>query len=63
MWPGREGAALALSTMLRQPLTNISLSFVPFSASYHAAFVGESLYSMSVQPDACVCSQALLQLV
>ena len=53
VWPGREGAALALSAMLRQPLTNVSLNFIPASSSYHATFVGEcgqcalSLFSLS----------------
>mmetsp|Transcript_8166 Transcript_8166/g.20174 ORF Transcript_8166/g.20174 Transcript_8166/m.20174 type:complete len:1334 (+) Transcript_8166:44-4045(+) len=42
VWPGREGAALALSAMLRQPLTAVSVGFVPASSSYHAAFVGET---------------------
>lgn len=39
-WPGREGAACALSAMLRRPLACSLLHFVPLTASYQAAFAG-----------------------
>lgn len=42
-WPGREGAALVLSCMLRTPLVPSLLSYTPATASYQAAFAGELL--------------------
>ena len=52
VWPGREGAALAVSAMLRQPLATVMLNFLPTSSTYYAAFAGEMLAHMFY---VCVC--------
>lgn len=58
MWPGREGAALALSAMLRQPLATVALSFIPASSCYHAAFVGEWAWTGPWPPGRCLLPHA-----
>ncbi|KAF5830550.1 hypothetical protein DUNSADRAFT_14357 [Dunaliella salina] len=61
VWPGREGAALALSAMLRQPLTAVSLGFIPASSSYHAAFVQRALGGTAGE-EVCASGRALFHI-
>ncbi len=42
-WPGGEGQALALSSIVRQPLCCVLLQHLPASAAYQAAFSAATL--------------------
>ncbi|GAX78147.1 hypothetical protein CEUSTIGMA_g5589.t1 [Chlamydomonas eustigma] len=66
-WRGVEGQALALSSMLRQPLSCAMLQYCPASSSYQAAFSASTLsgdqllllvYSQLMLPSAAVVGSA-----
>lgn len=42
VWPGREGAAVALSSMLRSPLSCAMLTYTSVTATYQMALAGET---------------------
>jgi hypothetical protein len=44
VWPGEDGAAVALSAILRTTLAPVSLQYLPMLASYQAAFAGGRLH-------------------